>query len=57
MKMQIEIEAEFIGQEENLEKAKDYIEELLKVAVEKEDIILKSFKGQIYKINGKPKKR
>lgn len=55
--MQIEIEAEFIGQEENLEKAKDYIEELLKVAVEKEDIILKSFKGQIYKINGKPKKR
>jgi len=57
MKMQIEIEAEFIGQEENLEKAKDYIEELLKIAVEKEDIILKRFKGQIYKIDGKPKKR
>lgn len=53
----MDIKATFEGDEEDLKRFRDKMGELFKSEAKKENIELKKFKGQIYKIDGTSKKR
>ncbi len=53
----MDVNATFEGDKENLEKTLEDLQKEAKKIAEANDVIMKKITGQIYKIDGTPKKR